>query len=287
MNLRIVGTYLILGSICAFSQTAHLSFEAASLKPTETPGTPDRVMRRMQGGPGTPDPGRFTYNNIPLKTLVVMAYNLKEFQVEGPDWIDTEGYDLVATMPPGTTQEQAAQMMQTLLTERFKLQFHKETKSLPQFALVVAKTGPKLKEAEVPTAPVSGPPPDPGRGGRGPGTRMMMSPSGVRLSGPITMTQLANMLTRQLARPVLDLTELTKTYDVDITWMPDNLNGPGGGRVGPPPGGDDGDGGHRGPEATMTLAQALQENLGLRLDPRKAPAEVLIVDQASKVPVEN
>jgi uncharacterized protein (TIGR03435 family) len=196
-------------------------------------------------------------------------------------------------MPPGTTKEQAAQMMQTLLAERFKLQFHRETKPMPLFALVVGKTGSKMKEVEAPAALPDTPD---GRASMQarvatPGMRMTMSPSGVRLTGQMTMAQLTDALTRQLARPVLDRTELTKIYDVDITWMPDNLNAMGG-RMGPPPGGDSAEPGRKGgpgngPEPALTLAQALQENLGLRLDARKAPAEVLIVDRAEKSPVEN
>jgi len=115
MIRNIVGSGLIVfASYAAFAQTSPLSFEAASLKPS-APDKDGRIMRQRKGGPGTSDPGRFTFTNMTLKLLVEQAYNLKEFQVEGPDWIDTEGYDLVATMPPGTTKEQAAQMMQTLL----------------------------------------------------------------------------------------------------------------------------------------------------------------------------
>jgi uncharacterized protein (TIGR03435 family) len=104
------------------------------------------------------------------------------------------------------------------------------------------------------------------------------------------MARLAAALARPLAHPVLDETELPKTYDVDITWMPDNFDGgrmlPGGG-----PGGLEGPGREGGrssaPEPTMTLTQALQEKLGLKLETRKSPAEVLIVDHAEKAPVEN
>ena len=294
MIRTIVGNSLILFASCAFAQNAHLSFEAASLKPTASPGNAQQIMRSMSGGPGSSDPGRFTYTNVTLKLLIEMAYNLKEFQVEGPGWYDSEGYDLIATMPQGTTKEQAAQMMQTLLAERFKLEFHRETKQLPQFALVVGKSGSKMKEVEAPVM-TPGTPPAGGPGmGRG-GIRMMMSPNGVRLSGPMTMVQLANALTRQLARPVLDLTELTKTYDVDITWMPDNMDGmrlgggpggPGGGAIGP--GGPEGrEGPRNAPEPALTLPQALEEKLGLRLDARKAQTEILVVDRAEKVPVEN
>jgi len=293
----IVGTSLIVFASCAaFAQTAPaaLSFEAASLKPTASPGTQEKMFRSMKGGPGSSDPGRFTYTNVTLKGLVQMAYKLKEFQVEGPDWIDGAGYDLIATMPKGTTEEQAEQMMQTLLADRFKLQFHRETKQMSVFALVVGRGGPKMKEADPEAAMPEAPPPDPGRGPQGParGTRMMMSPSGIHLWGPMTMAGLAAVLARPLAHPVLDETELPKKYDVDITWMPDNFDagrllpgGPGG------PGGPEGpgrEGGRNsGPEPTMTLTQALQEKLGLKLETRKSPAEVLIVDHAEKAPVEN
>jgi uncharacterized protein (TIGR03435 family) len=281
---------LVFATSAAFAQAAPLSFEAASLKLTASPGTQERIMRRMSGGPGSSDPGRFTYVNVTLKSLVQMAYNLKEYQVEGPDWIDGAGFDLVATMPPGTTKEQASQMMQTLLAERFKLQFHRETKPMPLFALVVGKGGLKLKEVEMPTSlPAGAPPGGPGGMGHGPGVRMMMSPDGMKLTGQMTMGQLADWLTRQLSRPVQDHTELNKTYDVDLTWMPDSMDGA---RMGAGPGGSAGPGGpvpegaHSGPEASLTLAQAL-DGVGLKLDARKAPAEVLTVDHAEKAPVEN
>lgn len=307
MTRTTVGSSLIVFASCAaFAQTAPapLSFEVASLKPTASPGTQERVMRRMAGGPGSSDPGTFTYTNVTLKLLATMAYNLKDYQVEGPEWIDSIGYDLIAKMPPDTTKEQAAQMMQTLLAERFKMEFHRETKPMPVYALVVGKGGPKMREVEAPAA-IPDAPPD-GRASlqarttNGPGIRMMMSPNGIRLAGQMTMAQLANALTRQLARPVLDQTELTATFDVDITWMPDEMDrgggrmppggamlgggpgGPGGG-----PGGSGGDSPHTGPEPALTLAQALQEKLGLKLDARKSSAEILIIDRAEKVPVEN
>jgi uncharacterized protein (TIGR03435 family) len=279
---------LLFATSAVFAQAAPLSFEAASLKLTASPGTQERIMRRMNGGPGSSDPGRFTYTNVTLKLLVQMAYNLKEYQVEGPDWIDTAGYDLVATMPAGTTKEQASQMMQTLLAERFKLTFHRETKPMPLFALVVAKNGLKLKEVETPARPPDGPPPDGPRGmGRGPGVFMMMSPNGIRLAGEMTMEQLAGALTRQLARPVQDHTELAKTYAVDITWMPDSMDGARMAPMGGGPGGPGGpEGAHSGAEAALTLAQAL-DGVGLKLDARKSPAEVLTVDHAEKAPIEN
>ena len=113
----LLGSSLLLYASCAaFAQTTAgpLSFEVASLKPA-APMPDGRIMRRMMGGPGSTDPGTFTFGNVTLKALVTLAYDLKDYQVEGPEWIDGLGYDLIAKMPPGTTKDQAAFMMQTLL----------------------------------------------------------------------------------------------------------------------------------------------------------------------------
>jgi uncharacterized protein (TIGR03435 family) len=317
MKRTMVGSGLFVFASCAaLAQTtaAPLSFEVASLKPAAPP-TDGRIMRRMAGGPGSPDPGQLTYTNVTVKMLLTTAYNLKEYQVEGPDWIDSLGYDMVAKLPPGATQVQVAQMLQTLLAERFKIAFHHETRQLPVYALVVAKGGPKMMKVEMlaaadgsPAAPgagrgdsprgYDGAAPTGGGGGaalrtaNGPGIRMMMSPGGVHMVGYMTMEQLANQLTRQMDRPVLDQTELTATFDVDITWMPDEMDR-GNSRMAqmaaisgavPRSGGDSP---HNADEPAMTLPQALQEKLGLKLDTRKSAAEILIVDRADKVPVEN
>lgn len=300
MNRTIVGSSLFVFASCALlaQEAAPLSFDVASVKPTANPGTDGRIMRRMKGGPGTPDPGAFTFDNVTLKLLVEMAYNLKEFQVEGPDWIDDLGFDLVAKMPPGTTKDQAAKMMQTLLAERFKLMFHRETKQMPVFALVQGKGGSKMKEVESPAPAPDGPPAGGAKGmGSGPGIRLTMSPGGIRMAGQMTMSQLADQLTRRLAGPVLDQTELNKTYDVDITWMPDDSDRASGkmaamasmaGGGAAAPGGPAGDGPRAGsPEAALTLAQALEEKLGLKLEAHKSSAEMFIIDSADKVPVEN
>jgi uncharacterized protein (TIGR03435 family) len=237
-------------------------------------------------------------------------------------------------------------MLQSLLAERFKVTVHRETKTLPVYALTVGKNGPKLKEvdaatleaskaaAEVTPAPGRGgpplrppPPPPPGsngmsysttvsgaamgRGGmpamaKGPNPRMgIMFNNGsmVRtLSGYITMTQFVGALANALNRPVTDLTGLTATYDVDLTWMPDGndemlpaissalpaMSTAVAIAAGMPRGGDAGRGSaDAASEPGLNLPQALQASLGLKLDQRKSPAEVLIVDHADKTPTEN
>ena len=329
MRTIISASLTLLTSSMAFGQSTEAlpSFEVASVKVAEQP-KPDAqgrlfVMRGCRGGPGTSDPGTLTCDNTPLKQLLVKAYDLKNYQVEGPAWLDSDGFDIVAKIPAGTSKEQFNLMLQSLLAERFKVTVHRETKTLPVYALSVGKNGPKLKEVDAATleaskaadaaapAPARGstplpppPPPPPGTIGmsystsvpgasKGPNARMGMTVnngSAVRtLSGYITMTQVAGALSNALNRPVLDLTELTATYDVDLTWVPDGDDRlmPAM-RVGMAGGGDAGRGSaDTASEPGLNLPQALQATLGLKLDQRKSPAEVLIVDHADKTPTEN
>jgi len=160
----------------ALAQTAAdpTTFEVASVKPA-APQTPGRMMVGMRGGPGTPDPGQVTLTNVTQKMLLARAYGVQDYQISGPGWLESERYDIVAKVPEGATKEQFQAMLQNLLAERFKLTLHHETKELPQYALVVAKNGPKLKESAPPPAaegtaakdgagPDGGPPPGPGPG---------------------------------------------------------------------------------------------------------------------------
>src|SRR5271165_4347402 len=153
----------------AHGQTADkpLTFDAASVKPA-TPPVPDGRGRIMMmgpsGGPGTKDPGRIRYPFMSLKNLLMNAYDVKSFQVSGPAFLDSERFDITATMPPETTKEQFRVMLQNLLAERFKLTVHRETKELPMYSLVVAKNGPKMKESAempAPTETPDAPPPPP------------------------------------------------------------------------------------------------------------------------------
>jgi uncharacterized protein (TIGR03435 family) len=320
------------------------SFEVASVKVAEQP-KPDAqgrlfIMRGCRGGPGTTDPGTLTCNNTPLRQLLVTAYTLKNYQVEGPAWLDTDGYDIVAKVLAGTTKEDFNLMLQSLLAERFKVTVHRETKSMQVYALSIGKGGPKVKEVDAATleaakaaaaaAPAPGrggqlplpppPPPPPGSigmtysttlsgaSGRGggppqgkgltPRTMIRMSNGSMQrsLSGYLTITQLVTALSNALDRPVSDLTELTATYDIDLSWVPDGNDGQmpmmrvAGAMAAGMAGG--GDGGRAPADAAsdpggLNLPQALQASLGLKLEQRKAPAEVLIVDHADKTPTEN
>lgn len=322
-NLRL-GLAMLCGAL-AYAQTTDksLTFDAASIK-TAAPPTPDGRGRIMiagpSGGPGTKDPGRIRYPFSTLRNLIMTAYDVKAFQITGPVWLDSERFEVNATMPPETTKAQFQVMLQNLLAERFKLAIHKETKELPEYTLSVNKGGPKLKESapaeppketdgepQLPPLP-NGPPkmgpdgfpmlPSP-LAGRG-GIFMMGMPGRMRLvAEKASMKDLADRLTQQLSKPVTDATELTGKYDFTLTFSPEGL----GGMMGPmgvPMGGmavmtrDAGPG--RGPEpgnpqseaeAPPDLFHAVQAQLGLRLDSKKGPVETIVIDHAEKTPTEN
>src|SRR5215469_13712508 len=126
---------------------APLAFEVATIKPSEpiTAG-PGKVMIRM----GVENDGAMVkYNGMTLKALVQNAYSVKDYQVTCPPWMDEQRYNISAKLPDGATRDQAPEMLQSLLKERFKVTLHREKKDHPIYALVVGKGGPKLKVAEV------------------------------------------------------------------------------------------------------------------------------------------
>jgi uncharacterized protein (TIGR03435 family) len=294
-----------LSSPFCFAQTGNLSpsFEVASIKPAPPPSDPHRFMVGMRGGPGTPDPGQITYSNVNLHNVLMQAYDVKEFQISGPGWLATERYDITAKVPAGTTKEQFRLMLQNLLAERFKVSLHHETKELPMFALVVAKSGVKMKESpDAPPAPTEdgAPPRQPVMGKDGmpqmpPGGMrggMMMSMNAGRMrmqASAVQIGQLVNMLSNQLSRPVVDQTGLTGKYDYTLDFAPEpgQAHGPMGapmGGPGPAAGGGTTDAND---QAGPNLVTAVQEQLGLKLEAKKGPVDLLVIDRAEKTPTEN
>jgi uncharacterized protein (TIGR03435 family) len=308
---------LILSCCLAYGQAVDkaLTFEAATVKPA-TPPVPDAqgriFMMGPSGGPGTKDPGRIRYPYMTLKNLLMNAYDVKNFQISGPAFLDTERFDVVATMPPDTAKEQFRVMLQNLLAERFKLTIHRETKELPMYTLVVGKGGPKMKESEEAPAAKDGDPPPPAPlpsqpkigadgfpilplAGRSGLFAIMMAGRGTRLIGQQqTMLDLANRLTGQLSRPVNDETALKAKYDFTLTFSQEGLSGPMGpmGPMPPPP--PAGGAGGGAPSGTLSevepppdLFSAVQVQLGLRLEPKKGPVGMIVIDHVEKTPSEN
>ncbi len=298
----------------AFGQQAaqgKTEFDVASVKPAAPP-TGNVVMRRMTN----PDPGMVKYTNVTLKMLIAAAYEVKEFQISGPDWLNGDGFDVQAKIPAGASKEQIPLMLQALLADRFKLAIHREQRSLNVYALVIGKNGPKLKEVDAETLkaqaaaaasqnPADPPPPPPppgpgglperGKGPSGPGLMMMMTNTGARqVRGQTTLAKFSNLLSNLLDRPVLDMTGLNGTYEIDMVWAADERENNQMGKMivigGPPPSRDSGSEAKPADSASApaaTIFTAVQDALGLRLEARKSDAEFLVIDRAEKTPTEN
>ena len=270
MRANVCAALALLTAGVAFGQTpaSAPAFEVASVKPAPPP-TPGKIEMRMGG-----DPGMVDYKNVSLKTVIARAYEVKEFQISGPDWLDSTRFDIVAKVPPNAPTGQIPAMLRTLLAERFKLTAHREQKVMPVYAMLVGKSGFKLK-------PLDGEPE-----GR---MNMRLGPKGRDLSGPATLSALAGALSQMLDRPVVDLTEIKGTYDIDLEWVPDEREG--GGIMAKMKGmaeaaSGDAHGDPLGPGG-LSLFGALQEKLGLKVEARKSPVDILVVDAAEKVPTEN
>src|SRR5580704_8126676 len=214
------------------AQPAGPSFDVASIKPAPPPANGGRGMiMGMSGGPGSKDPGLYRCNNCNLSMLVTQSYNFKYYQLSVPISFENERFNISAKVPDGTTKEQLRLMLQNLLAERFKLAIHRDQKEMQVYDLVVVKGGLKIKEAvEEPAkdADADAPLPPLGRGGRGPNVDkdgypvipkgcngcVMVIPGGkARMHmEKETMQGLAEMLSNQQGRPVMDATGLKGKY---------------------------------------------------------------------------
>jgi uncharacterized protein (TIGR03435 family) len=241
-----------------------------------------------------------------LKALVMRAYRLKDYQVNGPAWMDSQRYQIAAKIPAGATSSQVSLMLRSLLAERFGLTEHRETKELPLFALLVGKSGAKLQVSDQDAASAEaadGTRFSPKFTGGADGLPEM--PDGAKIprsyeivrggsDGMIyklwarreTMEQLADRLSAQLNRPVVDRTELKDAYDFVLTWAMETAGG-GIPRTGPPPDEIDMLSGPILSEGGPSIFNALPAQLGLRLESRRGPLEMLVVDKVEKVPTRN
>jgi len=261
------------------------SFEVASIKPNHSGD--QRFFVSWQ-------PGRFNATGMTVKFLITTAYHVKDFQVSGgPSWVNSERYDIDAKVPDSMAQQMdklsrdergklAESMLQALLADRFQLKLTHGTKDLPAYALVLAKNGPKLQKA----APVDTPAEAPsGPGGHPHGPMMRMGRGELNGQG-VELSFLASVLSQQLGRQVLDQTGLKGNYDFTLKWTPEQgegmtMAGPGPGGGGPPP-----DGAPPPDASGPSIFTALQEQLGMKLEATKAPAEVLTIDHVER-PSEN
>ncbi len=219
----------------------------------------------MQPQPG----GNLRLVGATLKNLIAYAYNVREFTISGgPGWINSDRFDINARAEQSSASgdssggsRQIPERLRSLLAERFQLAIHRESKEQNVYALVLAKSGPKFSEAKPESKPTI-------RGRRG-----------SIIGQGVGMQMLVINLANSMDRPVLDRTGLTGTYDFKLEWSPDaqgpsSIAGAGGeAPLLPDPNGP-------------SLFAALQEQLGLRLEPQKAPVEILVIDRAAR-PSEN
>jgi uncharacterized protein (TIGR03435 family) len=233
------------------------------------------------GGPGTADPGLYVCENCDLSGVVSHAYGIYPFQLSAPDWMRDQRFNISAKVPLGATKEQFKLMLQNMLAERFKLAVHFEKKEMQRSELVVAKGGPKLKESAIAPPPKEdGAEPKPAEKFVEP--KEFMAKDGypaVADEGQAmgygrarvvylrrTMDYLVTYLAAQLYHPVVDATGLTGKYDIALFW---DMTG------------------SSDPDAGPTLEAALQSQLGLKLESKKGPVDIVVVDHAEKVPTEN
>lgn len=238
--LRIVLLTLIAGAGVVHTQGA--TFEVASIRPAK-PGTNPRLFAAENG--------TLRAASYSLKSLVQMAWNVRDFQVVGgPAWVSSDGFDIAAKGDSSATDAQLRLMIQALLVDRFRLKLHPGTRELPVYALVVGKDGHKLRPNN------EAPPPS------------VNSGPGLIAARKISILNLARLLAPRLDRPVIDRTNLTGRFDFKLEWAPEQSgNAPA-------------------DISAPSLFTALQEQLGLKLEAQRAPVEVVVIESAER-PSEN
>jgi len=251
--------------------TTPLAYDVVSVRPNKSS---DGMMRFGDHG------DRYSATNIPLDMLLQYAYNLKTpNQISGlPGWADSARFDIEAKMdeaasatlknlPREEANEQRRQMMQGLLSDRFQLKVHRATKELPTYALVIAKGGFKLKEADPNnTYPNGIKLPD---GTSRPG--MMQFRNGQLTAQAIPISRLVDNLSVNVDRIVVDKTSLSGKYDMTLRWSSDEVASAQQDST---------------PNSTPSIFTALQEQLGLKLESTKGPVDTIVVDHVA-MPSEN
>ena len=322
-----VGAALAVGSLSGAllgqapaGQTSNAApaFDVATIRPA--PPIQD-IIQQLQSGKTSGlgmsvDGARVSMGFQSLADLIRIAYRVKAYQVQGPDWMAQQRFQIQATIPEGMSEDKVPEMLQALLAERLKLAIHRDKKELPVYALIVGKGGPKLTEAssepdvplpdDAPGAMSIGTEKGPmkivqdGKGGsvmQGGGyagtIKQSISAAGVHIEmNKATFTYMVELLTSLVDRPVLDMTDLKGNYQISLDLPMEDLlllarkqaallgiDMPGA-----PPGANPADAASTpGGSAVFTA----MEKLGLKLDARKAPVETIVIDHLEKTPTDN
>jgi uncharacterized protein (TIGR03435 family) len=252
---------LVLAGAQAPPANSTLNFEVASLKPSQPGASGPFGIRPAPGGQ------RYLASSAPLELFIQVAYGIRrDLILGGPEWINSDRFDMNAEAERPSSIDQLHVMLQNLLAERFKLRFHHETKELPVYALMVDKNGPKLKAHQASSA------------GDVWIDETVEQPFHVKWKCTFaSMDYFAFRLSRILDRPVLNRTNLTGDYDFDLAFTQEL-----------PPGIREGALINGVPIDTSgpTVFEALRNQLGLKLESQKGPVEIMVIDHAER-PVEN
>ena len=241
---------LVIAPEIAWAQAA--AFDVASLKPVRlTPG--DLYTANL----GSFRNGQIALSNVTLADCLKFAYSISnDSQIEGPHWIKSKDvrFDIAATTSPEAPREQALEMLQTLLNERFELDLRHEQKELSHLALVPGKKSHKMPVAK------EGPPAFPS-----------IHRGNSIVNAHLSMPVMATLLSRFLRQAVIDNTGLSGFFEVHLEWTPSNFAS------------------DASPDAPSgpSIFTAVQEQLGLKLESKKAPLDVLVIHKARKEPIEN
>lgn len=248
--MRTVTVVLLLACISALAQPAQApAFEVASIRVSQ-PG-----RESIEVGPAG-----LTMRNVRLTACIRWAYGVQDVQVIGPAWLNDVWFDIFAKSASEVKLAELRAMLQTLLAERFKLTVHRDSKEMTALVLTVAKTGHKLQPVNVEGSP-------------------SLQTGRLSLTGKgATVSQLADFVANQLHVPVIDQTGLTGRFnyflDVEPYFTEESRKAMGPGD-GPPP------------DANAIVAVAMQKELGIKVESKKVPVEVIAVDRVEKAPIGN
>jgi uncharacterized protein (TIGR03435 family) len=253
------GSLVVLLCSGAFGQAAAPEFDVASIRAAD----PNLGLIQNRTPNLNTDPGRnLNFANISVRDVIMLAYGVGARQISGPDWI-LNRFDVIAKVPADASKEQIPRMLQTLLAQRFKLALHHEQRTMQVYALEIAKGG--LKMDEVPA----------GDNGESGCTRTFAETPGATLAASchrMASSEIAQQV-QSLAPgyftdgPVVDTTGLKGAYNFKLEWIT---------RM-------EANNGSDGP----TIFDAVQRQLGLKLEGRKQPMDTLIIDHCEKEPTEN
>ena len=264
------------------------AFEVASVKVP----SPDARAIVCGGGPGTSSPGMWRCSNIPLAFVISHAYGFEAYQFSLRENCCQARFDFEAKVPAGATPAQFLRMLQNLLVQRFHFAYHYQEKEMPVFELVVGDKGSKMKPSPPDAAPPEEDPWAPPKFTMGEDGYPVFPAGQGGLAGAndhyrwtaihVSLPEIVKTLSFYLGRPVIDATGLKGAYDFDLKWGIDSklqlemagrrdeaAEVPDTGPTGPP------------------LTRAVQDQLGLKLNAKKGPGKVVVVDHVEKVPVAN